>query len=184
MFRTGRREMKVTLTDRDKEAANELDVRLRHGAFQQVPLENDGSRYAKWYARLLTTLTMTFGESEVHYAQTDYVEGRDTARFVLFHHKSVLITDVRGLNGGEAPTVATRVYPRNSLVTFEVEASMEIDADDRQARSWPGLVRVTATYRDMPEPLVLEAPGHDVRRPDAGGEIHALVGALHTDLSG
>lgn len=171
-------------TENDTKISGDIDYALRQGEFQYVPLTETrtGTGYAKWYSRLLTTLVVTLGETEILYSQTDYVQDADTARLIIVTDEVVVIVDVTQLNEG-LPQTVTRVVGRGSLESFEVAASTAIDQEGSAIYGWPGLVEVHATYTGLDETLNFTSTGYARGDTDKPGAILALLPALQRDLN-
>ncbi|MFF7291678.1 hypothetical protein ACFY9N_04010 [Microbacterium sp. NPDC008134] len=171
-------------TKEDEEFSAEIDYQLRHGDFQSVPLldTSQGTRYQRWYARLLTTLSLTTEGQKIVYAQTDHRLGDETVRFLLVTEKVVVVVDVENLTGDQ-PKTTTRVIGRGALTSLAVGASMPIDQDGAASYGWPGLVEIIAEYVGLDAPVVYTSMGHQAGNSAIRGPILELLAELQSDLS-
>lgn len=173
----------MKLTQEDHKRSGDIDYAIRTGDFQRVPLDDYGTSYQRWYARLLTTLTLVLGDQEIVYSQTDHDATAGAVRFVVVTHSSVIVADVSKLDE-ETPSVETRVVGRRSLTSIRVGASMAIDQDGSSAYGWPGRVEITAAYSSLDEPLVFADTGYKQGDSNTPGPILALLSGLQQDLDG
>lgn len=171
-------------TKEDVKSSGEIDYRLRQGEFQWVPLveSSRGTTYERWYARLLTTLTLTVNGQKLVYVQTDHRMGGDTVRFLLVTEEVVVVVDVEGLTGDQAQTT-TRVVGRRSLTSLAVGASMPIDQEGTASYGWPGQVEIIATYAELDAPIVYTSTGYQLGDSTTPGPILTLLSELQSDLN-
>lgn len=175
----------MKLTEEHKKTSNEIDYQLRQGPFQHIPLDEYGTKYAGWYARLLSALTVIVDGDNIAYAQTDYDSAAGTVRFLIYLADSLLVVDVAGITDDQdaVPTVTTRIFPRSSLESFEVNADLRIDVEGSREYAWPGALHIQAKYRDVGI-IDLHASGYDPRQPDVAPPILSLIKTLRADLAG
>lgn len=173
----------VKITQDEHQVANAIDLALRSGDFQHVPLTEYGDGYQRWYAKLLTTLTLTIGSKPLVYAQARHRAGESTAQLLLVTERSVVVIDVTGI-GSDSAAAVTRLIGRRSLTSLGVQASMAIDQDGSSAYAWPGLVEVTATYAPLDDALVFADTGYTRGHSEARGPILELLAGLQLDLDG
>lgn len=174
----------MQIAEDQKKTSNEIDFQLRNGPFQHVPLDDYGTEYASWYARLLTTLTLIVGSEKIAYAQTDYDTAAGTVRFLIFLADTFTVTDVTGLRSDSDanPEVKTRTFPRNSLESFDMESSLRIDVDGSRRHAWPGDIQILASYRDAGA-IEIHGRGYDPYHPEQVAPLVELIDSLRSDLA-
>lgn len=173
----------MKITERETTIAGNVDDALRVDDFKYVPVR-DFSDYRRWYARLLTTLTLLLGEDAIVYAQTDFVSETEGVTFTLFT-ESLLVRVSATQAASEDSPYTVSVIGRKELESLEVDASDRIDEDRTTAFRWPGLVSISARYKGLDDPVKLHALGYDpqARNSDSLGPIVSLLDGLKADLA-
>ncbi|WP_223628815.1 hypothetical protein [Microbacterium sp. EST19A] len=162
--------------------SNDLDYAVRNGAFADVPVK--GESYAKWYARLLSTLTLIVGDMKVLYSQTTYdpAEPGNHARTVLFTGSRVIVVDIADVLQDDTE-VRTRILPRKSLEAIDVAAGMRIDTRGSESYGWPGELTITAHYPGLDGSVKISGPGVESYKVDQPAPIMALLETMQNDLT-
>jgi hypothetical protein len=172
----------MRITKEQKDVAGTIDWAIRDEEFLHVPLV-DGARaeYARWYAVLLSTLTIIVSTSEIAYSQTDYSEENGTVRFILLTPELLIVTDVEELSSDE-PRCSTQIVGRRTLTALTPSASMRLDEDRSHAYAWPGLVEIAASYEGLDDPVVYRQPAYRTGAAEEQSPILDLLASLQIDL--
>jgi hypothetical protein len=148
--------------------------------FAEHRLQEDGRHYRTWYAKALTTLALMAGEDEVRFAYTNY-EYQVPSHIVVFTDRSLFHLTVPDLSSSESPAV--RAFARSALIGCEVMGSYRIDAEARQARTWPGETRVHLRYAGLEQTIELVTPGYDQISLSDPDPLIEFLPTLLSDLS-
>lgn len=167
-------------TAEQTERANGLDLMIRESGsdFSELALDDLGDSYARWYARLLSSLTLLVGDDDVPFTQV-IVDGTSvtitifTTSFVI----RCLVPDTRSTTN---PTVTA--IPRSRLRSLSVSTTMPIDEPTSRAVSWPGTMSLRAIYEGSADPIDVHGPTFDGYQPNNEGRITSLFDALRDEL--
>ncbi len=167
-------------TQEQTDLANGLDLMIRKSGtdFSELALDDFGTSYAKWYARLLSSLTLVIGDEDVPFTQV-IVDGASvsvtifTTSFVI----RCLVPDTRSVTN---PTVTA--ISRSRLRSLSVSTTMPIDEASSRAVSWPGDMSLRATYEGYGDPIDVHGPTFDRYEPNNVGRITSLFDALRDEL--
>lgn len=174
----------MKITEKYSKTAEQIDYGLRSEDFADVPLVEGLRRasYAKWYAELLTTLTVIIDDQPVKYWQTDYNADQGTVRFVIFTEQVVILVDGQGI-ATDHPTITTQIVGRRSLTSIQPAASMRLDQEGSAAYAWPGDIQITATYLGLSSPIVLAQKGYDAADSNEPSSILNLLLVMQRELN-
>ncbi len=174
----------MAFDDATKDATDRIDLAIRispgtHEDFAELAMEDLGFRFAPWYGRLLTNLTVMAGTVPPVYGQAMIVE--DNVDIVLVTEKLVIVGRVSGVPSARA-TSDLRSVPRSAIKSLEVDATMPVNDHGRSLHAWPGILDVTAYYDGLD--VSLRAKGNSYDHGVEGNEssLLALTQQLRADL--
>ena len=152
---------------------------LLNDSFGRAVLDQKNN-YHDWYAYLLSTLALLIADEKVEYAYVDHEPTMPDVHVAVFTTNLVIVADV-DVNTDGVPVA--RAVPRHSLRSMKLSTAARIDASDRRAYDWPGIISLTLEYRDLAKPIEIVANGinpYAVRQPSA---LVNLIGHLGADLA-
>lgn len=136
--------------------------------------------YQPWYALLLSSIALLAANEEVLYAYSDSESSTTDYHIIVFTTNLVLIASIDPELDG-VPTI--NAVRRRSLIGMKLSASERIDARDRRAYEWPGVLNLALTYSDLPNRIEIVARGaarYNIQEPSP---IVALIEGLSADLA-
>ncbi|WP_285364098.1 hypothetical protein [Microbacterium sp. LMC-P-041] len=145
-------------TKQHRETASDLDRKFRRDQHVAVLVsESDENTHARWYARVLTALTITAAGEEIIWAQMQFRdEGTGEVFFTVLTAQAVILGHATGVKGDSPKVDDVRAIGRKALALVEVKASTAIDENSSSAHAWPGDVQIYTEY------LVPEKQGKQV----------------------
>jgi len=167
--------------DKHVAAADALDKAFRAGEYVGQ-VQTDKETHKRWYARLLTALVATAGGEEIIWGQMQLRESDNEAFFTVVTGQAVILGHAEAIHLDD-PLLDVRAIGRSALAEIEVVTSVEIDREGASSLTWPGDVRIAATYYAPDKRLVVFVGHAKESNQETEAPVLRLLAELQKDLN-